>query len=276
MSKDRRRSSAKLLSPVDPGETPTLSDRDATFRGELPEKGVKEATARLLERAADLQGALQAERRQALLVVLQARDAGGKDGTIKKVFGALNPVAMQVTSFKAPSVEELAHDFLWRVHRAVPAKGMVGIFNRSHYEDVLVPRVDRLVPPSVWEQRFDQINGFERSLAETGTTILKIFLHVSREEQRRRLQARIDEPRKHWKAADGDWAHRKRWTTFTRAYRDLLTRCTQPWAPWFVVPGDDKKVRNWLVADLVVRTLERMAPRYPRAVREPKDSTDKV
>jgi PPK2 family polyphosphate:nucleotide phosphotransferase len=181
------------------------------------------------------------------------------------VFGALNPVALQVASFKAPTAEELAHDFLWRAHRAVPPRGHVGVFNRSHYEDVIVVRVHRIVPPSVWSQRYDQINDFERMLTENGVTLLKLFLHISRAEQLRRLEARIEDRTKHWKVAQGDWDDRARWPEFTRAYADAITKCSRPWAPWYVVPADDKQVRNHLVADLLVATLEGMKPRYPKA-----------
>jgi PPK2 family polyphosphate:nucleotide phosphotransferase len=258
-----------VLSAVDPDRPPPLADRDASFRGDLPGDGdrraLREATAELLDRAAELQAALQAEAKQALLVVLQARDAGGKDGTVKKVFGALNPVALRVTGFKAPSADDLSHDFLWRIHHAAPARGTVGVFNRSHYEDVLVARVHRIVPASVWERRYDQINEFERMLSENGTTVVKLLLHISRAEQLERLEARIDDPKKGWKVQPGDWADRKRWREFTRAYRDALVKCSTPWAPWYVVPADDKKVRNWLVADLLVATLERMKPKYPKA-----------
>jgi PPK2 family polyphosphate:nucleotide phosphotransferase len=267
--RDRRALVESVLSAVDPDRPPALADRDATYRGDLPGDGdrdaLKEATAELLDRAAELQGALQAEAKQALLVVLQARDAGGKDGTVKKVFGALNPVALRVTGFKAPSADDLAHDFLWRIHQATPARGTVGVFNRSHYEDVLVARVHGIVPPAVWGKRYEQINDFERMLSENGTTVLKLFLHVSKAEQRERLEARIDDPKKGWKVQAGDWEDRKRWGEFTRAYRDALVKCSTPWAPWYVVPADDKKVRNWLVADLLVGTLERMTPKYPKA-----------
>ena len=263
---------APILPAVDPAHPPALADRDATFRGELPGHGdddaLVEATDTLLARAAHLHDALHAESKQALLVVLQARDAGGKDGTTKKVFGALNPVALRVSGFKAPSGEEAAHDYLWRIHHAVPPSGVVGIFNRSHYEDVLVARVHRIVPPAVWSKRYDQINDFERMLSENGVTIVKLFLHVSRAEQRERLVARLEDPAKGWKVALGDWDDRERWPEFTRAYRDALVRCSRPWAPWYVVPADDKKVRNYLVADLLVATLEGMRPRFPSADRD--------
>ena len=261
-------SPAPILQPVGPDDALPLDDGDATFQGELPaggRKGLRRATRTLKKRAAALQEALYAESKQALLVVLQARDAGGKDGTTRKVFGAMNPVGVRVTSFKAPSPEELAHDFLWRIHHAVPARGTVGVFNRSHYEDVLVVRVHDLVPKSVWGARFEQINEFERILTGNGVTILKLFLHVSRAEQLARLEERLDDPTKNWKVASRDWDERELWPAYTRAYRDALRKCSTSWAPWYVVPADQNRVRNWLVADALVRTLERMAPAYPKA-----------
>ena len=246
-----------------------LADDDAGYDGALPGDGGKgalaDATKKLLERAAELHDALHAESRRSLLVVLQARDAGGKDGTIRKVFRALNPVALQVTSFKAPSADELSRDFLWRVHRAVPPRGTIGVFNRSHYEDVLVARVRELVPRDVWSRRYGQINDFERMLTENGVTLLKVFLHISKREQLKRLQARVDDPTKHWKVAAGDWKEHELWSAYTQAYRDALRKCSTPWAPWYVVPADDKKVRDWLVARVLTARLQRMAPRYPEA-----------
>lgn len=256
-----------LLAPVRPDDVPRLADGDAEYQGEVPrdEDGLKEATRALCERAAELQDALYAESKRALLVILQARDAGGKDGTTRKVFGAMNPVGLRVTSFKAPTGEELAHDFLWRVHHAVPPYGFVGVFNRSHYEEVLVARVHGLVPRKVWSARYAQINDFERMLTESGVTLLKFFLHVSRREQKERLVKRLEDPARNWKVAEGDWDDRRLWSGFTRAYRDALRECSTEWAPWYVVPADDKKVRNYLVADALVATLEGMKPRFPRA-----------
>jgi PPK2 family polyphosphate:nucleotide phosphotransferase len=202
------------------------------------------------------------------LVVLQARDAGGKDGTVRKVFGACNPLGCQVTSFKTPTPLELSHDYLWRVHQAVPAKGMVGIFNRSHYEDVLVVRVKDLVPKPIWSKRYDQINEFEQLLDENRVKVLKFFLHISREEQTRRLRDRLSDPRKNWKFRAGDLDDRDLWDEYTKAYRDALRQCSTPWAPWYVVPADDKKARNYFIAKTVVETLEGLGLRYPKADRE--------
>jgi PPK2 family polyphosphate:nucleotide phosphotransferase len=198
-----------------------------------------------------------------LLVVLQGRDGAGKDGTIRQVFGPLDPQGIVVTAFKAPSAEELAHDYLWRVHRAVPAKSEIGIFNRSHYEDVLVVRVDRLVPESVWRPRFEQINQFERLLIQNGVTILKFFLHISRAEQKERLQTRLADPAKYWKFDASDLGKRAQWDAYTEAYEDMLSLTSTPEAPWYVVPGDRKPVRNVAVAEVVVSALEKLDLRFP-------------
>jgi PPK2 family polyphosphate:nucleotide phosphotransferase len=221
--------------------------------------------AKLLAKVEELGAALYAESRRALLVVLQARDAGGKDGTIRKVFGALNPQNLRLTDFGAPSREELSHDFLWRVHRAVPPYGRVGVFNRSHYEDVLVARVRGLVPEEVWSRRYAQINAFERILAENGVTIIKFFLHVSREEQKQRLRKRLQDPAKNWKFQASDVEDRLLWDDYTAAYQDALSRCSTAHAPWYVVPADKKPIRNLLVAQVLVDTLRRMAPTIPAA-----------
>jgi PPK2 family polyphosphate:nucleotide phosphotransferase len=220
---------------------------------------------KLRERLATLQEALYAESKQSLLVVLQARDAGGKDGTIRRVFASVNPQGCSVHSFKQPTPEELAHDFLWRVHAAVPARGMIGIFNRSHYEDVLVVRVHKLAPREIWKKRFDQINEFERMLSQNGVTILKFFLHVSKEEQRQRLCDRLTDPSKNWKFEAGDLDERELWDDYTRAYQDVFRKCSTKWAPWFVVPADRKHVRDYLVLNTIVSALAAMNPRYPRA-----------
>jgi PPK2 family polyphosphate:nucleotide phosphotransferase len=223
----------------------------------------KEQLEALTDRMVHLHRALYAERRQSLLVVLQARDAAGKDSLIKKVFGPLDPQDFFVHSFRKPTEDELRQDYLWRVHLRVPPKGAIGIFNRSHYEDVLPVRVYGLVPREEWERRYDQINAFERHLAENHVTILKFFLDISRDEQRKQLLERLDDPEKHWKFNPGDLDDRDRWDDFTAAYDELLRRCSTPRAPWHVVPGDDRKARNVIVARTVVEALERMAPRIP-------------
>ncbi len=213
----------------------------------------------------ELQDALYAERTRALLVVLQGRDTSGKDGAIRKVFGRINPQGLELASFKAPTAIELAHDFLWRVHKAVPAKGVVGVFNRSHYEDVLVVRVHQLVPEAVWRPRYELINHFEHLLTQTGTTVLKFFLHISRDEQRERLLARLGQPDKFWKFSAGDLGERKLWDEYTEAYQEALARTSTREAPWYVVPADKKYLRDLLIAEVVTQTLERMDPRYPAA-----------
>lgn len=255
-----------LLTPLRPGTSVPLRDEDAqppsgTPRGDALDRELE----KLLGRLEELGTALYAESRRALLVVLQARDTGGKDGTIRKVFGALRPQNLRLTDFAAPSREELAHDFLWRVHRAVPPFGKIGVFNRSHYEDVLVARVRGLVPEEAWSKRYEQINAFEGILVENGVTIIKFFLHISPEEQKQRFLKRLQDPAKNWKFQAGDLDDRALWDEYTQAYQDVLFRCSTPHAPWYIVPADKKSVRNLLVAQVVVDTLQRMAPEYPAA-----------
>jgi PPK2 family polyphosphate:nucleotide phosphotransferase len=253
------------LQPVPPGASVRLGDEDARLPdAELsPKPELREELDRLTGRMDRLQRALHAEGTRALLVVLQGRDASGKDGTLRRVFGPLDPLGVSTTSFKAPGELELRHDYLWRVHREAPARGAIGVFNRSHYEDVLVVRVRRLVPESVWRPRYEQINHFERILVENGTVILKFMLHISREEQRERLRARLEDPEKYWKFNAGDLKERELWEEYTEAYREVLQRTSTPIAPWYLVPADDKRVRDVLVARTVAETLERMDPRYP-------------
>jgi PPK2 family polyphosphate:nucleotide phosphotransferase len=257
------------LTPVSRRTPLSLDDRSAARPDELFEGDeLKEQTNKLLDRLGELQAMLYADGRYALLVVLQARDAGGKDGTVRKVFGACNPLGCQVTSFKVPTPLELSHDYLWRVHQAMPAKGILGIFNRSHYEDVLVVRVKDIVPKPVWSKRYDQINEFERMLDDNRVKILKFFLNVSRDEQAKRLKDRLSDPTKNWKFRAGDLDDRDLWDEYTKAYRDALKNCSTPWAPWYVVPADDKKARNYLVARTVVDLLENLGLRYPKADRD--------
>jgi len=253
------------LTPVSPHEAVTLQDSDART-GEQTEKAELEKQLRkLTSRLDELQAALNAEAKRAVLVVLQGRDTSGKDGTIRSVFGPLNPQGVIVTSFRAPTAVELAHDFLWRVHQALPPKGSIGIFNRSHYEDVLIVRVHQLVPEAVWRPRYEQINRFESILGENGLTILKFFLHISREEQRERLLARLEDPTKYWKFRAEDLSERERWDGYTAAYQEMLGRTSTPHAPWYLVPADRKSVRNVLVGQVVVEALERLDPKYPDA-----------
>ena len=255
------------LDPIPPGTAVTLDDRGARLPDDdaYPKSDLKQRLSALTARLDELQAALRAEARRALLVVLQGRDGAGKDGAIRGVFGPLDPQGVAVTAFKVPSAEELAHDYLWRIHRAVPPRGAIGIFNRSHYEDVLVVRVDRLVPEPVWRARYEQINRFEQILTENGVTILKFLLHISREEQRERLQARLSDPTKYWKFDDDDLQKRAQWDDYTAAYEEAVARTGTTWAPWYVVPADRKPVRDVLVAQVVVDSLERMKPGYPGA-----------
>ena len=241
-----------------------LGDAEARL-DDAPGKGnLKELLEELAEGIGERQQMLYADGRFALLVVLQGRDASGKDSAIKNVFGEVDPQGLHVTSFGVPTKLEARHDFLWRVHQHTPAAGMIGVFNRSHYEDVIVPRVNRSISHEQWAQRYRAINDFERMLSENGVVILKFFLHMSRSEQRKQLQERIDEPEKNWKFRMGDLDDRARWPAFTAAYRDAIRVTSTSWAPWYVVPSDDKWVRLCLIAQTVADALDRMELRYPR------------
>ncbi|MBY0562836.1 MAG: polyphosphate kinase 2 family protein [Hyphomonadaceae bacterium] len=249
---------------VAPGAGASLSARDPVCDRLFPDKSEAEhATAADAEAIDALQDKLWAERKRALLVVLQGIDTSGKDGTVRGVFNRCGPLGVCVTSFGRPSEQELAHDYLWRVHVAMPKKGMIGVFNRSHYEDVLVVKVRGLAPSEVVEQRYDQINGFEKHLTENGVTILKFMLHISKDEQKQRLQERLDDPNKHWKFNPGDLEDRALWDDYQRAYDIMLERCSTEHAPWRVVPADKKWRRNAIIAAVVRATLEEMNPRYP-------------
>lgn len=250
---------------VAPGQPVDLDARDPNDSHGWARDDGEEATATELDRLADLQERLWAEGKRAVLIVLQGIDTSGKDGAIRKVAGAFNPQGCVVTSFKVPTPEELSHDFLWRIHRRVPGKGLVGIFNRSHYEDVLVVRVHSLVPEDVWRARYEQIRDFERLLHETGTTIIKFMLHISPDEQRERLQARYDDPTKHWKFSMGDLDERKRWDDYMAAFEEALSETSTAEAPWYVVPANRKWFRNLVVARIMAETLEEMAPDFPPA-----------
>lgn len=249
---------------VEPGSKLDLSERDP--RRPIGVRGRAEAEARteeLLRRLYELQYVLYAESKQSLLIVLQAMDAGGKDSTIRKVMGGLNPQGCRVTSFKKPSTLERSHDPLWRIHAATPRAGEIAIFNRSHYEDVLVVRVHDLVPKKVWSKRYRHINDFERMLSDSGTRIVKFFLHISKEEQRERFQDRLDDPNKHWKASEADFAERQYWDDYQKAFEVALQKCSTKHAPWYVIPADRKWYRNLAVAQVLVDTLEEMDPRFP-------------
>jgi PPK2 family polyphosphate:nucleotide phosphotransferase len=218
----------------------------------------------------DLQKRLYAENKHRILVVMQAMDTGGKDGCIKHVFSRIDPQGIQVCAFKKPSEEELAHDFLWRVHSKVPSKGQIVIFNRSHYEDIIAVRVKKIYPDAVWKNRQRHVIEFERMLAEEGTTIVKIFLHISKEEQKRRLQARLDTPAKHWKINPDDLVDRARWSEFMTAYEDVMTKTSTAEAPWYIVPSDRKWYRNLCVARIMLDTLKKLDMKYPAINWDPK------
>lgn len=230
------------------------------------------ASEALRQELFDLQARLWAERSRALLVVFQALDAGGKDGAIRKVFSGVDPLGTRVAVFKEPSDEERAHDFLWRIHQEVPAAGQIGIFNRSHYEDVLVVRVEGLAPEAVWRPRYRTIREFERGLAEAGTVIVKFFLHISKAEQAERFRERLDDPAKRWKFSHGDLEKRRHWDGYQVALEEAITETSTERAPWYVIPADRKWYRDWAVLDVLVETLRAMDPRYP----DPEDLPDVV
>jgi PPK2 family polyphosphate:nucleotide phosphotransferase len=230
----------------------------------------EEALGELIPKLVGLQELLFAEHRHRVLVVLQGMDTAGKDGAIRHVFGALNPQGVKVSGFKAPTKEELDHDYLWRVHKCVPGKGELMVFNRSHYEDVLVVRVHNLAPESVWKTRYESINGFEKMLDREGVTILKFFLHISKDEQKKRLQARLDDETKHWKFNPGDLPERKLWGDYKKAYEDALSRTSTDYAPWYVVPADKKWYRNLMIASLLAEALEGLHMEYPKGDFDPK------
>ena len=250
---------------IDPGNAASLYDRDprdtALFDGGKSE-GRKEA-ARLNAELETLQEVLYAEGKHKVLVVLQAMDTGGKDGTIRHVFDGTNPQGVQVASFKKPTPEELGHDYLWRVHAHAPSAGNIVVFNRSHYEDVLVVRVRSLVSEERWSRRYEHINAFEKTLADEGTTILKFFLHISKEEQRQRLQARLDTPEKNWKFEKGDLSERKLWDDYLDAYEAALTKTSTDHAPWYAIPSDRKWYRNLVISRVLVDTLSGLEMSYP-------------
>ncbi|MCC7352287.1 MAG: polyphosphate kinase 2 family protein [Anaerolineae bacterium] len=223
----------------------------------------RERLSQLNKELERLQELLYAEHKHKILVVLQAMDTGGKDSTIRHVFEGVNPQGVRVANFKVPTPKELDHDYLWRVHKEVPGKGEIVIFNRSHYEDVLVVRVRNLVPPKVWGKRYDHINEFEKMLAEEGATILKFFLYISLDEQKKRLQKRLDDPCKRWKFNAADLKERALWPEYMRAYEDALSKTSTEWAPWYIVPANHKWYRNLVVANIIVETLQRLDMRYP-------------
>ncbi len=248
-----------------PGKKVHLADYDPGYTGDWEKELAKRQFQDNQERMAELQNVLYAEHKHAVLIVFQAMDAGGKDSTIRKVMEGINPQGVHVWSFKAPTQEELDHDFLWRIHQHVPARGMIGIFNRSHYEDVLIVRVNELVPKAVWQARYDHINAFERLVADSGVTILKFYLHISKDEQKERFEDRLKEPDKHWKFSRADLPVRKKWDDYMAAYEDALTRCNTTWAQWHIVPANHKWYRDLVISDAIVRAVEALRMEYPAA-----------
>lgn len=234
----------------------SLKDYPTARPNHQDKKALEGEAAALEARLARQQNLLYGAGTHSVLVVLQGMDTSGKDGTIKHVMSAINPIGCHVWSFKVPTAEELAHDFLWRIHRRTPARGMMAIFNRSHYEDVLVARVHKLVPRGVWQTRYDEINAFEQTLTNSGVILLKFFLHLSKDEQKQRLLAREQDSTKAWKLSVGDWQERAYWDDYTAAYEDALARCGTSWAPWHIVPADSKSYRNYIVARTIAERLE--------------------
>ena len=256
---------------VKPGSRVRLANIDPGATFGYDKTSAQPLIAAQLDRLSTLQDRLWAEAKRSVLVVLQGIDASGKDGTIQRVMEAFNPQGCVVSAFKVPTAEELAHDFLWRIHKRVPGKGEIGIFNRSHYEEVLVVRVHDLVPRRVWSTRYDQINDFERTLAASGTTIVKLFLTIDREEQRRRFQARYDDPTKRWKFSMGDLDERARWDDYQAAFDDALTKTSTEIAPWYVIPADRKWFRDLAVSTILAETIAGLKPAYPPAPDLPPD-----
>jgi len=267
MATSRRRPHRSLAEAlrVEPGSRVRLAGLDA---GDTHGRSKAKAAAELqagLDRLTELQDRLWAEAKHPILIVLQGIDAAGKDGTVRHVMTAFNPMGCQVTSWKAPTAVELAHDYLWRIHQRTPGKGEISIFNRSHYEDVLIVRVHDLVPKERWSKRYDQINAFERLLVDEGTTILKFFLYIDPDEQKQRFQARLDDPAKHWKFRLGDLEERKLWDSYIAAFEEMLERCSTDGAPWYLIPSNKKWFRNLAVADIVGDALDALNPTYPES-----------
>jgi PPK2 family polyphosphate:nucleotide phosphotransferase len=258
-----RRTDLRDALRIEPGSRVRLARRDHGETFGWDKEAAELALSAQLDRLGDLQDRLWAEAKRSVLVVLQGIDAAGKDGTINKVMEAFNPQGCAVTSFKVPSAEELAHDYLWRIHQKVPRKGEIGIFNRSHYEDVLVVRVHGFVPRKVWSARYDQINEFERILTENGTTIVKFFLAIDKDEQRERFQARFDDQTKRWKFSMGDLEERKLWDDYQAAFDDALSKTSTASAPWYVMPANRKWFRNLAVATILADTMATLRPTYP-------------
>jgi len=255
---------------VRPGARLDINKRDAADTLGWAKADAARKTAGNRQRLSDLHELLWAENRRSLLIILQGMDTSGKDGVIRNVMAGVDPQGCKVTSFKRPSDEEADHGYLWRIVRALPAKGDIGIFNRSHYEDVLIARVRKLAPEKEWRARYDQINTFEKLLTDNGTTVLKFFLHISKEEQRERLQDRLDDPTKNWKFSMQDIEERKLWPAYMDAYEDALSRCSTEHAPWYIIPSDRKWVRNLAISSIIVEAMEKLDMKWPKLSVDPK------
>jgi PPK2 family polyphosphate:nucleotide phosphotransferase len=249
---------------VEPGSSARIADRDADDKLGRDKVEGEERLERLVDRIDQLQYRLHAEDRRSVLLVLQGLDASGKDGVVRRVFDGVNPTGVNVTSFKVPAGPEVRHDYLWRVHAALPARGELGVFNRSHYEDVVAVRMHELAPEDVWRRRYEHIREFERMLVDEGTAVIKVFLNVSRDEQRTRFQERIDDPEKRWKFRRDDLKVRERFDDWVAAWEEALTETSTEWASWYVVPADRNWVKALVVAELVVGVLERLDPQLPK------------
>jgi len=258
----------KLASRIKPGEKVNLKDYDPDFTADITQDKAAPFFNELSLELGDLQEMLYAAGLNSVLIVLQGMDTSGKDGTIKRVMAQVNPQGCRVESFKVPTEEELAHDFLWRVHKVVPRRGMLTIFNRSHYEDIIVVRVHELVPKEAWKLRYNHINDLEQLLVENGTIVLKFFLHISKDEQKKRLEARELEVEKAWKLSAGDWREREYWDEYQEAYEDALSKCSTDQAPWYIVPANKKWFRNLAVADVIVRELKSYRDRWQQTLAE--------
>jgi PPK2 family polyphosphate:nucleotide phosphotransferase len=255
----------KQQARVPVGERIELDHYDPGYTGEVSKKEIRAQVKANVRRMAELQETMFAQGKHSMLIVLQAMDAGGKDSTIRHVMDGFNPQGCHVVGFGVPTELERDHDFLWRIHQHTPPRGHVTIFNRSHYEDVLVVRVNKLVPKSVWQARYDHINAFEKLLADSGVTILKFYLHISKDEQKERFQERLDRKEKNWKFNPGDLKTRERWDDYMEAFEDVFAQCNHPWAPWYIVPANHKWYRNWVVSSAIVETMEKMGLEYPPA-----------
>jgi len=251
---------------VKPGEKVKLSQWDPNDSGSFQgnKQQARAETEILNQKLQRLQEVLYAEHKQKILILLQGMDTSGKDGAVRHVFERVNPQGVRVANFKEPAPEELDHDFLWRIHKQVPASGEIVIFNRSHYEEVLIVRVHELVPRQVWKKRYDQINDFESLLVETGTTLLKCYLHIDKDEQKKRLQARLDDPNKHWKFRKSDLEDRKLWPEYVKAYEGVLNKTSTEAAPWYIVPANHKWYRDWVISTILVEKLEKLGMKYPQ------------